>query len=315
VKKTVVQSGVFFNTNLLAMAEYCTLFSQPQSPSHCGPCSLSYCLHILGVDADQHEVARASGLSWWMRYKRGQDERDLQRAAEVYRIRCRFLAVTRKERGYAFADRLRKHLQRGLPAILLVKDFEHWVAVLGYFPESDTFIIDDPNVRQPLFSRWSEKALLINGWNEADPVKHGEPSQYFALLLSRKDNAPPRWRITPDFLRLCETGSGETAVAMTQDLVEIVRRACNGRYPVRGGEPLTAMLDRHEETIVQSAFHWVEGQRRLTLGDVRRQFRDYRIIAEAAGLRVRRNADVAAIVAQMASLMTSFIWKEGRLSA
>jgi len=98
---------------------------------------------------------------------------------------------------------------------------------------------------------------------------------------------------------------------MTQALVEIVKRACNGHYPLRGGEPLTAMMDRHEETIVRSAFHWAQGPHGLTLGDVRRQFRDYRIIAEAAGLRVRRNADSAAIIAQMASLMTSFIWKEG----
>ncbi len=252
-----------------------------------------------------------------MRYRRGQDEQDLRRAAAAYHINCRFLSIRRKDRGFAFADRLRRHLQRGLPAILLVKDFGHWVAVLGYFPEADTFIIDDPNVRQPLFSRWSEKALLINAWNDAQAAQHphDEPSQYFAILLSRKDGAPPRWRITPTFLRLCETGSGETAVAMTQALVEIVKRTCNGHHPVRGGEPLTAMMDRHEETIVRSAFHWVQGQHRLTLGDVRRQFRDYRIIAEAAGLRVRRSSDVAAIVAQLASLMTSFIWKEGRLSA
>lgn len=297
------------------MTDACTLFTQPQSPSHCGPCSLSYCLHVLGIDADQHEVARASGLSYWKRYKRGQDEQDIQRAARAYRAQCQFHSAFKKQAGRAFAARLRQHLSKGLPAILLVKDFEHWVALIGYFPETDTFIIDDPNLRQPIFSRWSEKALLGNGWNKADAHKHDEPSQYFAILVNRRDGHGPRWRINEPFLRLCETGSGETAVNMTQDLIEIVRRACNGRHPVRGGEPLGTMLDRYEETIVRSAFHWVGGNHRISVGDVRRQFRDYRIIAEAAGLRVRRNADHAAIVAQLTSLMTTFIWKEGRLSA
>jgi hypothetical protein len=297
------------------MIEDCTLFTQPQSPSHCGPCSLSYCLHVLGVDADQHEVARASGLSYWMRYKRGQDETDIRRAAASYRAQCEFLAAFPKQDGEAFAEKLRQHLIKGLPAILLVRDFEHWVALIGYFKETDTFIIDDPNLRQPIFSRWSEKALIINGWNEADRRKHDEPSQYFAILMSRTDRKGPRWTITDEFLRLCETGSGETAAGMTQDLVEIVKRACNGHYPVRGGERLADMLERYEETIVRNAFYWVAGTRRITMGDVRRQFRDYRVIADAAGLRVRRNADVAAIVAQLTSMMTTFIWKEGRLSA
>ncbi len=297
------------------MIDTCTLFTQAQSPSHCGPCSLSYCLHVLGIDADQHEVARASGLSYWMRYKRGQDERDIQRAAASYRAKCAFLSEFKKTGGDSFADRLRQHLIKGLPAILLVKDFEHWVALIGYFPETDTFIIDDPNLRQPIFSRWSEKALVINAWNEADADIHDEPSQYFAILLDRKDSQGPRWKISEPFLRLCENGSGETAGGMTQDLIEIVKRACNGLYPIRGGERLSDMLDRYEETIVRNAFHWVGGRHRVSIGDVRRQFRDYRVIADAAGLRVRHNADTAAIVAQLTSLMTTFIWKEGRLSA
>jgi hypothetical protein len=297
------------------MTDDCTLFTQPQSPSHCGPCSLSYCLHVLGIDADQHEVARASGLSYWERYRRGQDERDIKRAAASYGAECQFIPEHRKHGGEPFADRVRQHLMRGLPAIVLIKDFEHWVAAIGHIQETDTFIINDPNLRQPLFSRWSEKGLLLNAWNEADEDKHNEPSQYFAILLGRKDGKGPRWRITDEFLKLCETGSGETAVGMTQDLQEIVKRACHGNPPIRGGERLSDMLDRYEETIVRSAFHWVGGHHRISIGDVRRQFRDYRVIADAAGLRVRKSADIAAIVAQLTSLMTTFIWKEGRLSA
>ena len=297
------------------MIDECTLFTQSQSPSHCGPCSLSYCLHVLGIDADQHEVARASGLSYWGRYKRGHDETDIRRAASSYRIDCQFMPESRKHAGEEFSDRLRQHLTKGLPALLLVKDFEHWVGLIGHIRETDTFIINDPNLRQPLFSRWSEKGLLINAWNEADADKHGEPSQYFAILVDRKDEKGPRWRITDEFLKLCETGSGETAVGMTQDLREIAKRACHGRTPIRGGEPLSEMLARHEETIVRSAYHWVGGRHRISMADVRRQFRDYRVIADAAGLRIRRNADDAAIVAQLTSLMTTFIWKEGRLSA
>lgn len=292
-----------------------TLFTQAQSPSHCGPCSLSYCLHVLGIDATQHDLAKASGLSYWMRHQVGHDEEDIRIAAAKYKAQCRFLSIQDKSKGARFAARLRQHLARGLPAILLVRNFAHWVAVLAWVEESDTFIIDDPNVRSPLFNHWSERTLLINGWNEPgeEAGEYAEPAQYFAILVSRKDRKKPRWRLTPDFLKLCEEGSGDNAVSMTRDLLEIAKRASNGASLGRGGRELARVLDDYEEVIVRNACYWVAGRHQITMADVRRQYRDYRVIAEAAGLRVPHRADHASIVAQMSSLMTTFIWNGGAL--
>jgi len=41
--------------------EQFSLIPQPQENGHCGPTSLSSCLAILGIRADQREIARAVG--------------------------------------------------------------------------------------------------------------------------------------------------------------------------------------------------------------------------------------------------------------
>lgn len=283
-----------------------SLIPQPQEVGHCGPTSLSSCLAILGIQADQREIARAVGKPYRI-YTEGVNELEIRKAAHKFAVRTEFLARFDKAKGASFARRLRTHLRKGLPAILLVEDFSHWIAVIGWLEEREQFIVMDPDDRHRAFSRWSEGTLLREAWN-VHP-RGFEPDQFFAILTRRKDGRPARWRLTESFLRLVDAGSEQTSDVMLNDLIEMARRA---RAEDSGEEPgpfLEKVLEEHERVVVGSVQHWAAFNRRsVRPAALRGLYHDYLVIASAAGLRLSKGADVSAIVAQMTTVLATYAW-------
>lgn len=283
-----------------------SLIPQPQQVGHCGPSSLSSCLAILGIPADPQEVARAAGKPYRIAAE-GVNELEIRKAARRYAVRTEFLARFRRSRGLEFARRLRTHLRKGLPGILLVEDFSHWIAVIGWLEARAQFIVMDPDERHRAFGRWSESRLLREAWN-VHP-QGAEPDQFFAILTRRKDGKPARWRLTESFLRLLDVGSEQTSEEMLNDLIEMARRA---RAEDSGEEPgpfLERVLEEHERVVVGSVQHWAAFNRRsVRPAALRGLYRDYLAIASAAGLRLSKGADVSAIVAQMTTVLATYAW-------
>ncbi len=282
--------------------------AQLQLPSHCGPCSLSACLFILGINASQRALATAAGRRVSV-FTHGIDEKGLRRAARVFGVRSEFLLCDRQGDGPQFARQLRAHLSQGNPAVLLIRDFDHWVAVLGFLKSRRQFIIVDTRDENSLFRRWTGARLLREAWNRNPPDgDHDEPDQYFAILLSREDGQPARWRVSEEWLRLCERGSGDTAAGMARDLGEIARLASPGNKEIADGPTLAELLDEYEEPILDSITRWGEGNVRLNKTDLRNFYRDYKIIASSTGIRVAADSDRSVIVGQLTSLLTSYWW-------
>ncbi len=278
-----------------------------QLEGHCGPCSLSTCLYILGIEAKQRDLAKAAGAPVSV-YKHGIDEKRIRRAAAAYGAKAQFLLVVQKHKGESFKNRLLRHLEKGLPAILCVWDFSHWIAVIGYLREKDKFIIVDPRDDKSIFSRYSKNYLMQIAWNENKDENIGEPSQYFAILLSRKDGNPPRWRVTESWLRLCERGSEDTAVNMANDLIEIARRAAPNWRNGGSGYYMTQVLDQYEDLVIDTVNHWV-GNEKVSKQDVRTFYEDYKVIAASTAIRLPRNTDHMALVAQISTLLSIYACK------
>ncbi len=279
-----------------------------QLPSHCGPCSLSASLFILGISATQRQLAAAAGRPVSV-FSHGVDEQGLRRAARVFGVDSEFVMESDKEMGRTFARRLRKHLLRGNPAIMLCRHFEHWVAVIGFMPRSRTFIIVDPKEKNAVFFRWSEQKLLRHAWNAAESDEQRfEPDQYFAILLSRRDGETPRWRISEAWLRLCERGSADTAEGMAGDLTEIAMLASPEAWLVEEGPFLAEILEAYEECIIDSITHWATGDARVTRTDLRTFYRDYMTVASSTGIRIAPETDRVALVAQITVLLCSYWW-------
>lgn len=280
-----------------------SFFNQEQRAAYCGPCSLSYCLSVLGIEADQNEVAKKAGTSW--RY--GTSEEQLMLAARQLGATAKKLRFKEKGDAPTFAARLREHLAQGLPAIVCIMDGDHWVAVVG-LDERDRIIVADPNA-ESVFGFWGERALLSNAW--LAEVEGGP--EYYAILLRRTDDLPPLWMMTPAFRKLCSRGSGDSAEGMVEMLFEIVQRS--GVIGAEGGgRRLAEVLASHEETIVENAWYWTGYEGDVGKADVRRQYRDFTVIAEATRLVLPEGVDHAALVAQVTTVLCAFIWNDGELS-
>lgn len=292
--------------------ELFTPIHELQLPSHCGPCSLSAGLFILGISATQRQLAKAAGRPL-RAFVDGVDEKGLRKAARTYGVKSEFLLIKKANRGREFVTKLRTHLKLGNPAILLIRDFEHWVAVLGYIPRKRKFIIADPKDKTHLFSRWSASTVLKHAWNHSagnlesgEPA--GEPSQFFAILLSRMYKRPAMWRITETWLRLCERGSMDTAESMARDLTEIALRASAAGTRIGDGPYLAEIMEEVEEAVIEGITYWAQGSGRADKGDLRAFYRDYKIVAVATGIRVAANVDKAQFVAELTALLSSYWW-------
>lgn len=280
---------------------------QLQLPSHCGPCSLSACLFILGISATQRQLAAAAGKPVSV-FTHGIDEKGLKRAARAFKVRSEFVLFDDRSRGKEFARRLRVHLRQGNPAILLSRNFEHWVAAIGYLSIQRKFIIVDPKEKDAVFFRWSEYSLIRNAWNVAEGRDSEEPDQYFAILLSRRDGQPPRWRLSESWLRLCERGSADTAEGMANDLAEMAALASPDEREIEEGPYLAEFLESHEDLIIGSITHWAGGNGDRTPFDLRTFYRDYTTVASSSGIRIAPDADTTLLTAQFTSLLCSYWW-------
>lgn len=283
---------------------------QLQLPSHCGPCSLSASLFILGISATQRQLAAAAGKPVSI-FNHGVDEQGLRRAARAFGVKSEFVCVKDRSDGKQFARQLRLHLRQGNSAIMLSRDFEHWVAPIGYLTKQRKFIIVDPKEKHAVFFRWSEARLLRSAWNKSSGPDANEPDQYFAILLSRRDGQPSKWRVSESWLRLCERGSADTAEGMANDLAEIAALASPNERLIEEGPYLAEFLEANEELIIGSITHWAGGDGTRTQGDLRTFYRDYTTVASSSGIRIAPDADAQLLVAQLTAVLSSYWWGAG----
>jgi len=279
-----------------------------QEEGHCGPTSLASCLCLLGIDTNQHKVARATGKSRSQIVDDGLDEAEIKRAARKYRVKSEFVTVSAKSDGQAFLGKLKAHIAQGLPAILLVDDYCHWVAVLGAI--GNKFVVMDPDAENE-FGFWSDSYLIQRrAWNREED-EGGD--QYFAILLSRMDGKKAAYSLDKEFLRLNSNGSVEQLKVLRKDLHEVAARSSpQRRRPGRGVLFLADLLAEVEGTILEAVNHWVAYQYEddpVSPNDLRALMRDYRVVAtSSAGIRVPVNVDREALVAQMTALVTTYAW-------
>lgn len=127
----------------------------------CGPFALKHALIALGIFAEESTITRIAGS----RSKYGTDEEQLRRAARFYQ--CDLPMVRRHDPELARKD-LVKYLRRGIPALLCVNDWNHWVAVVK--SEDGRFILLDSQDKAVLtILTWTE---LKNRW------VHSEQDEY-----------------------------------------------------------------------------------------------------------------------------------------
>lgn len=116
------------------------IYAQPNS-WQCGPFALKHALLAVGRFAHEEELTRLAGAD----ASHGTDDTGLARAARAHG--CKLRLVRRKDAAAA-RSALTTTLARGMPALLCLDHWEHWVAAVGV--EGDQFVLFDSHFDQPL---------------------------------------------------------------------------------------------------------------------------------------------------------------------
>jgi hypothetical protein len=293
---------------------------------------------MLGVKANQRDVAWAAGEPWRV-FVEGLDENKLKKAALRYDVRTEKLLMESRKLGNAFVEALLTHLNDHGPAILLVNDFEHWVSVVGYIPERSRFIVYDPIGDEP-FNTWTKRELLRRAWNRNRNETGAEEdlSQYFTMLLRRKDGRRPLWRVTREWMRIHKRGSYANANTIATDLEGLLLNACrpisgepykerrsdswgkllkgvewggeNSGHPKSRAEPTTLakILLRYRTHVLGCITHWQQGSGDYSMKELREFYNDYVTCANACSIEFPPNTDHAMLVAGLTALFSAFWW-------
>ena len=102
----------------------------------CGPFALKHALWLLGIRADDREIARIAGTD-----STGTDEEELARAAREYG--CDLQTVRHRDPESAARD-LEAYLHRGVPVLLCIEQWDHWVTAA--YEDEGVFVVVDSRV-------------------------------------------------------------------------------------------------------------------------------------------------------------------------
>lgn len=288
-------------------------FLTHQHKNHCGPCSLIGCLFMLGLDGgvSQRQLAIKAGARYKIYHlgdQGGMSDSQLISLAKQHKAKAVPLEIRIKKGGKEFVDTLIPHLLQSAPALMIVQDMAHWVAVIGYLTEEEKFVIYDPNEPR-IFSKWSHAKFLREAWNAAEGA-----SQYFAILLSRNDGKKPVWRVTKDWMNIHRRGSDCTAGTIAGDLMDlVVNSAPSGMsepdvVPPDGGVFLADLLKKYRDTVLGEILYWQEGSGEFSKKGLKDLYSDYIVCAEVCDLKINPEADHERLVAGLTSILSAYWW-------
>ncbi len=260
----------------------------PQPNSwQCGPYALKHALVTLGVWASEREI---SGLAGGRR-RTGTDERQLDRAARAYR--CTMPVVRRLDADGA-RHALVDHLERKIPVLLCVDQWDHWITVVK--AERGRFIaLDSKDPAVLTISRWES---LRRRWAFRPRNEDGVIYDLHPVLPRFRVAARPHFSAArATFLR---RRRNRDLVRSWEIFVDDLQRLSRRRTPLsENAITFGEFLRRHSRKLLAEVRHWngVDGRRKAA-----RILTNLRFVADTHGLVVRLSDETRA-VAGLATLL------------
>jgi hypothetical protein len=262
-----------------------------QSTSYeCGPYALKHALQMLGVFTDERRLGRLAGTT-----PAGTDEVQLARAAAAVGCNLPLVRATTPEDA---RRALMSHLTRGLPALLCVDQWDHWVAIVG--GDGDRFALLDSAV-PPVAARidWDR---LAQRWGYRDT---GSPVLYDLHPVVPRGETPGRARVDA---RAAETLARPERAALVRDWSHYSRALLALAAPAApgNGEPtavdLSHLLHERRDWLLDRAAGTNPAPREAAA----RALEEARFVAHLYGLRVLREKS-APVLAGVAELLRRLI--------
>jgi len=218
------------------------IYGQPNR-WQCGPFALKHALLALGRFAHEDELARLAGSSELS----GTDEKGLTRAARV--LGCD-LGFVRHKHADAAREALTETLSRGVPTLLCLDQWEHWVTAVSV--QGDRFVVFDSHFEQPLrIESWPAlKERLV--YREQRRFRRRTLYDFHPLTPRRPHGV--RFWLTP---RRAEELKGSKHGLLERDWDELARRVLALGVPaglqLELGTPLADWIAAHRGQILEEA--------------------------------------------------------------
>jgi len=273
-------------------------FSTQSNLWQCGPYALMHALISLGVLVNEKEISRLAGTD-----ASGTDELELARAAKEFGCKLRTVRHSDPDRA---RRALVRQLRRGIPCLLCIHQWRHWVAVVK--EERGRFILLDSEEKAVLTIVSSEELSRLWGYHQKDEVsRNGNGSLYDLHPLVPRFRVRLRARFSISrarFLRRPENrGLARQWDKYLEDLLVLCRPANRLAVDVIS---LGEFLRRHGGMIVDQVAFW-HGS--IARAQAEKVLRNMRFVAATHGLVIPPN-DVERVIAGLTAILT--LWAGGK---
>jgi hypothetical protein len=268
----------------------------------CGPFALKHALIVLGIFSKESTITRLAAT----RSQYGTDDVQLRRAAKHFD--CELPLIRRHDMDGARAELL-KYLRQGIPSLLCIHDWNHWVTVVK--SENGKFILLDSRDKAVLtIVSWGElRKIWVHNEQDLFDRNHWESiydlhpviPKFRVQTKAKFSIARARHLRRPENRRLARFWDQYLA-----DLMTIAKpRTLLSRKVISLGE----FLRRHERMIVSQVDYWhgaINRRRALKI------LKNLHFVADTYGL-VIHNEDEKRAIAGFTSILT--LWATARFGS
>ncbi len=261
----------------------------------CGPFALKHALAILGRFVDEKAITKKAKTT-----RGGTDEKMLGRAAKSFKCHMMEFRLVDEDAAYR---RITQYLDKGLPCMICINQWGHWVTIVGFNSRTKRFVVldseKDPVVRLPA---WGE---LKRRWVYTEYLKTGEKKQYYDLYVVK-----PTFRIRTkanfslaraQFLRRASNHTlAEHFDEYVTDMLNIARPRSN-REDASPQLSMAEFLRRHRKMLIETVGYW---HGKVSHAQLNKILDNMQFVAETYGLAVREEEERETIASFSALLMT-----------
>lgn len=261
----------------------------------CGPFALKHGLLTLGIVASETELARVAGTD-----RTGTDETELARAAAAFG--CEFPLHRHEDPETARGD-LRAYLRDGIPVLLCIMQWSHWVTVVK--EERDQFILLDS--REPAVLRVASWTQLRELWVYREAKGSVVRSLYDLHPLLPRGRTRKRAKFSIERARYLRRESNRPLTQAWNEYVEDLLVLCR---PVmmwsQDAVPFSTFVDMHGVTILAEVDYW---HGRIERRRARQIIAHLRFVADTYGFMVQPQDEVRTI-AGITTILTLWAARE-----
>jgi hypothetical protein len=255
----------------------------------CGPFALKYGLVMLGKFENEREIGKKAGSTWWY----GTDEIGLAKAAKSFNCKMKYF---RRETPLEAIKALSYHLKQGLPCIISVDSWEHWITVIT--EQRNKFIVVDSALEKVIVI-YTPKQLLRR-WKYVDESGF---ASYDGYALTSKDKNNTKAHFSLEKARYVMRDRNKQLAkkwdTYFNDLITICRpRTGHSKRTISFNE----FLRRHEKLLVKAVADWHGSPPYKELHKV---LKNMQFVAEVYNL-VIHTVDQKKVLVELASLLMMY---------